>query len=337
MGILDFISKQFIDVIQWTADEPGVLASRFPMSGMEIQNGAQLVVRETQKAAFFNEGKIADIFGPGTYTLNTQTLPVLTYLKNWDKFFESPFKSDVYFFDTKDQIDRKWGTTQPLTVRDKEYGPIRLRAFGNYSYAIGDVEVFWSRLVGTAESSTSEMIEGQLRGVILTAIATTLGQSSVAFIDMAANQEAFSQKLAEAIGPALRAYGIDVKSFYVQSLSLPDELQRVLDKVSSMNMLGDLNRYVQFQTAESIPIAAENPGGLAGAGAGLGAGLAIGQTMAQGFGHAAAPAAPAQAAPSQPAEDPIQLLEKLGGLLAKGILTQQEFDAKKAELLSRIK
>ena len=136
MGILDFISKQFIDVIQWTADEPGVLASRFPMSGMEIQNGAQLVVRETQKAAFFNEGKIADIFGPGTYTLTTQTLPVLTYLKNWDKFFESPFKSDVYFFDTKDQIDRKWGTTQPLTVRDKEYGPIRLRAFGNYSYAM---------------------------------------------------------------------------------------------------------------------------------------------------------------------------------------------------------
>jgi len=337
MGILDFISKQFIDVIQWTADEPGVLASRFPMSGMEIQNGAQLVVRETQKAAFFNEGKIADIFGPGTYTLNTQTLPVLTYLKNWDKFFESPFKSDVYFFDTKDQIDRKWGTTQPLTVRDKEYGPIRLRAFGNYSYAIGDVEVFWSRLVGTAESSTSEMIEGQLRGVILTAIATTLGQSSVAFIDMAANQEAFSQKLAEAIGPALRAYGIDVKSFYVQSLSLPDELQRVLDKVSSMNMLGDLNRYVQFQTAESIPIAAENPGGLAGAGAGLGAGLAIGQTMAQGFGNAAAPAPQAQATPAQPAEDPIQLLEKLGGLLAKGILTQQEFDAKKAELLSRIK
>lgn len=337
MGILDFISKQFIDVIQWTADEPGVLASRFPMSGMEIQNGAQLVVRETQKAAFFNEGKIADIFGPGTYTLTTQTLPVLTYLKNWDKFFESPFKSDVYFFDTKDQIDRKWGTTQPLTVRDKEYGPIRLRAFGNYSYAIGDVEMFWSRLVGTAERSTSEMIEGQLRGVILTAIATTLGQSSVAFIDMAANQDAFSQKLAEAIGPALQAYGIDVKSFYVQSLSLPDELQRVLDKVSSMNMLGDLNRYVQFQTAESIPIAAENPGGLAGAGAGLGAGLAIGQTMAQGFGNATAPAAQAQVAPAQPVEDPIQLLEKLGGLLAKGILTQREFDAKKAELLSRIK
>ncbi|TIW61158.1 MAG: hypothetical protein E5V60_24545, partial [Mesorhizobium sp.] len=263
MGILDFISKQFIDVIQWTADEPGVLASRFPMSGMEIQNGAQLVVRETQKAAFFNEGKIADIFGPGTYTLNTQTLPVLTYLKNWDKFFESPFKSDVYFFDTKDQIDRKWGTTQPLTVRDKEYGPIRLRAFGNYAYAIGDVGVFWSRLVGTAERSTSEMIEGQLRGAILTAIASKLGQSNIAFIDMAANQETFSQQLAEAIGPALQAYGIDVKSFYVQSLSLPEELQRVLDKVSSMNMLGDLNRYAQFQTAESIPIAAENPGGLA--------------------------------------------------------------------------
>ncbi|MDZ5449688.1 SPFH domain-containing protein [Labrys sp. ZIDIC5] len=338
MGILDFISKQFIDVIQWTAEEPGLLAYRFPMSGMEIQNGAQLVVRETQKAAFFNEGKIADIFGPGTYTLTTQTLPVLTYLKNWDKFFESPFKSDVYFFDTKDQIDRKWGTTQPLTIRDKEYGPIRIRAFGNYSYAIGDVGAFWSRLVGTAERCTSEMIEGQLRGAVLTAIASTLGQSNVAFIDMAANQEAFSQKLAEAIRPALRDYGIDIKSFYVQSLSLPEELQRILDKASSMNMLGDLNRYAQFQTAESIPLAAENPGGLAGAGAGLGAGMAIGQAMAQGFANAAPAQAPsAPAAPAQPAEDPIQLLEKLGGLLAKGILTQQEFDAKKAELLSRIK
>ena len=335
MGILDFISKQFVDVIQWTADEPGILAFRFPMSGMEIQNGGQLVVRETQKAAFFNEGKIADIFEPGTYTLNTQTLPVLTYLRNWDKFFQSPFKSDVYFFDTKDQVDRKWGTAQPLTIRDKEYGPIRIRAFGNYSYAIGDIEAFWSRLVGTAERCTSEMIEGQLRGIILTAIATTLGQSSVGFIDMAANQEAFSRQLADAIGPALRAYGIEVKSFYVQSLSLPEELQRVLDKVSSMNMLGDLNRYAQFQTAESIPIAAENPGGLAGAGAGLGAGMAIGQAMAQGLGNPAAPTS--QAAPAQPAEDPIQLLEKLGGLLAKGILTQQEFDTKKAALLSRIK
>ena len=337
MGILDFISKQFIDVIQWTADEPGVLAYRFPMSGMEIQNGAQLVVRETQKAAFFNEGKIADIFGPGTYTLNTQTLPVLTYLKNWDKLFESPFKSDVYFFDTKDQIDRKWGTTQPLTIRDKEYGPIRIRAFGNYSYAVGDVEEFWSRLVGTAERSTSEAIEGQLRGIILTAIGATLGQSNIAFVDMAANQEAFSQKLAEAIAPALGNYGIDIKNFYVQSLSLPEELQRVLDKVSSMNMLGDLNRYAQFQTAESIPLAAENPGGLAGAGAGLGAGLAIGQAMTQGLANAATTAPQVQPVAAQPAEDPIQLLEKLGGLLAKGILTQQEFDTKKAELLSRIK
>lgn len=337
MGILDFISKQFIDIIQWTAEEPGLLAYRFPMADMEIQNGAQLVVRETQKAAFFNEGKIADIFGPGTYTLNTQTLPVLTYLKNWDKLFESPFKSDVYFFDTKDQIDRKWGTTQPLTIRDKDYGPIRIRAFGNYSYAVGDVGAFWSRLVGTAERCTSEMIEGQLRGAVLTAIATTLGQSNIAFLDMAANQEAFSQKLSEAIRPTLRDYGIDVKSFYVQSLSLPEELQRILDKASSMNMLGDLNRYTQFQTAESIPLAAENPGGLAGTGASLGAGLAIGQAMAQGFAHPAPAQAPTAAAPAQPAEDPIALLEKLSGLLAKGILTQQEFDAKKAELLSRIK
>jgi membrane protease subunit (stomatin/prohibitin family) len=337
MSLFNFISKQFIDVIQWTAEEPGILAYRYPMQDMEIQNGAQLVVRDTQMAAFLNEGKVADIFGPGTHTLNTQTLPVLTYLQNWDKFFESPFKSDVYFFNMREQTDQKWGTTQPITVRDKEFGPLRIRAFGSYSYAVSDLALFWGKLVGTAESYSVEDASGQLRAAILTSLSTFLANSGIPFIDMAANQEEFSRRLQEAAAPALASYGLAIKTFYVQSLSLPEELERYLDKVSAMRMVGDLQKYAHFQSADAITTAAENPGGVAGAGAGLGAGLAIGQAMMQNLGNSGAPAQATVPQPAPPAEDPIALLERLGALVEKGVLTKEEFAAKKAELLARIR
>ncbi len=330
MGIMSFFSKQFIDVIQWTETEPGTLAYRYPMQDQEIQNGAQLVVREAQKAVFFNEGKFADKFDAGTYTLTTQTLPILTYIKNWDKFFESPFKSDVYYFTMREQLDQKWGTTQPITIRDKEFGVIRIRAFGNYSYVIDDIETFWKKLCGTAEKYTIAEVEGQLRSAILTSLATFLGKSDVAFLDMAANQEAFSKQLKEAVAPALKEYGLALKSFFVNSLSLPEELEKHLDRVSSMRIVGDLQKYAQFQTADSISKAAENPGGVAGAGAGIGAGMAMGQMMMNNMGMNASSGGVTQ-------EDPLQTLEKLGDLLKKGIITQQEFDNKKTELLGRIK
>lgn len=330
MGIMSFFSKQFVDVIQWTETEPGVLAYRYPMQDQEIQNGAQLVVREAQKAVFFNEGKFADKFDSGTYTLTTQTLPILTYIKNWDKFFESPFKSDVYYFTMREQLDQKWGTTQPITIRDKEFGVIRIRAFGNYSYVIDDIETFWKKLCGTAEKYTIAEVEGQLRSAILTSLATFLGKSDVAFLDMAANQEAFSKQLKEAVAPALTEYGLALKSFFVNSLSLPEELEKHLDRVSSMRIVGDLQKYAQFQTADSISIAAENPGGVAGAGAGIGAGMAMGQMMMNNMGTNVISGGVTQ-------EDPLQTLEKLGDLLKKGIITQQEFDNKKTELLGKIK
>jgi len=348
MSLMSFISKQFVDVIQWTDDEPDLLAYRYPMEDKEIQNGAQLVVRATQQVLFLNEGKVADKFTAGTYTLNTQTLPVLTYLKNWDKFFESPFKSDVYYFSLREQVDQKWGTTQPIALRDKEFGALRIRAFGNYSYKISDIELFWTKLCGTAEQYSVNDIEGQLRAVVLTALASFLGKSEVAFIDMAGNQDVFSQKLQEAVAPALKEYGLQLQSFYLQSLSLPEELQAHLDKASSMRIVGDLQKYTQFQAADSLQTAAANPGGLAGAGVGMGAGLAMGQMMGQtlGQGNASAsasasvsagttPANPATQAPAT--EDPLQVIEKLGNLLQKGLLTQKEFDQKKAELLNRIK
>ncbi len=336
MGLMNFISKQFIDVIQWTEEESGVLAYRYPMADMEIQNGGQLIVREAQQAAFFNEGKFADKFSAGTFTLTTQNLPILTNLKNWDKFFESPFKSDVYFFSMREQIDQKWGTTQPITIRDKEYGPLRIRAFGNYSYKIADIENFWLKLCGTSEKYTVADVEGQLRAAVLTALATCLGGAEVPFIDMAANQGLLSEKLKEAVAPALADYGLELRNFYLQSLSLPEELEKHLDRATSMRMVGNLQQYGQFQTADAIGVAAENSGGVAGAGAGLGAGLAMGQMMMQnlGTGNASAPAAAAPVALS--ADDAIATLEKLGALVTKGILTQAEFDAKKAEILSKI-
>ncbi|OYY94566.1 MAG: hypothetical protein B7Y41_06995 [Hydrogenophilales bacterium 28-61-23] len=338
MGLFDFVAKQFVDVIQWTEDEAGVLAWRYPMAGMEIQNGAQLVVRETQAAVFIDEGRVstqfADRFDAGTYTLDTNTLPVLTYLKNWDKFFESPFKSDVYFFSLREQIDRKWGSTQPITVRDKEFGPLRIRAFGSYSYRIADLEPFWRKLSGTAERYTVDDLDGQLRAIVLTALGSYLGGSDVAFVDMAANQAEFSARLKEAVAPAFREYGLELASFFLQSLSLPEELEKHLDRAAAQRMVGDLGQYTRFQTADALPIAAENPGGIAGIGAGMGAGLAMAQAMTPNLAQAAPGAATAQ---PQAAEDALALIEKLGDLLAKGLLTQAEFDAKKAELLARIR
>lgn len=325
MSLMSFISKQFVDVIQWNEDGPGVLAWCYPMADREIRNGAALTVRETQNALFVNEGKVADLFGPGLYKLTTHTLPVTTYLQNWDKLFESPFKSDVFFFSLRDQIDQRWGTPQPITIRDREFGALRIRANGTYSYRIANPGLFWTRLSGTTPQYTVQDAEGQLRAAILTAMAACLGGSSVAFLDMAANQETFSATLHDAVAPVFTAYGLDLTSFYLQSLSLPEEVQERLDRASGMRIVGDLKRYTQFEAAESLPVAAANPGGVAGAGAGLGAGLA----MAQAIGGAAA-------APASPAADPLELIERLGGLLQKGILTQAEFDAKKAELLRQI-
>lgn len=331
MTLFSFIGKQFIDILQWTEEGSGVLAWRYPMQDMEIQNGGVLVVRETQRALFVNEGKVADLFGPGTYKLTTNTLPVLTYLQNWDKFFESPFKSDVFFFSTREQIDQRWGTPQPITVRDKEFGPLRIRANGVYSYKLVDPAAFWTKLSGTVPEYTVADAAGQLRAAILTTMAATLGGSDTAFVDMAAQQDALSARLKTAIAPAFLQYGLELTNFYLQSLSLPEEVQERLDRASSMRIVGDLRQYTQFEAAESLREAAVNPGGVAGAGAGLGAGLAMAQAMTGALAPGATQPTPA------PVSDPLATIERLSQLLAKGVLTQAEFDAKKAELLAQIR
>jgi membrane protease subunit (stomatin/prohibitin family) len=330
MALMDFIKKQFIDILQWTEDGDGTLAWRFPMQEMEIQNGASLTVRDSQVALFVNEGAVADVFGAGLYRLNTQTLPVLTYLKNWDKLFESPFKSDLYFFSTRRQLDQKWGTPNPITIRDKDFGVIRLRAFGIYAYHLSDAKTFYQKISGTRAAYGREELEGQLRNTLVAGLSDLFAESSVPFIDMAANQDEFGQAMQAKATPLFAEFGLTLDTLVVQNLSLPEELQKILDQKIGMNIIGDMGRYTQYQVANAIPEAAKNEGGLAGMGVGMGAGLGFGQVMGQAMTGAIQPAA------SISADEVVATLEKLHGLVAKGILSQAEFDAKKAELLQKL-
>ncbi len=329
MALGDFIRKQFIDIIQYTEDKDGMLAYRFPMQDFEIQYGAQLTVRESQAALFINEGRIADQFGPGQYKLTTHTLPVLTYLANWDKLFESPFKSDVYFFSTRLQINRQWGTSNPITIRDKEFGAVRLRAFGIYSYRIADPTRFHKTISGTRPAYTVDDLDEQLRATIVSSITDIVAESGIPFLDLAANQNEFGARLKSKLGTMFNGYGLSLDTVQIQNISLPEDLQKFLDQRIGMDVLGDMRRLTQYQTAQSIPIAAGNEGGAAGIGASLGAGLSMGQSMADAMKQAGT-------APAVTAAEVTSLLEKLHDLLTKGVLTQEEFDTKKAELLKRI-
>jgi membrane protease subunit (stomatin/prohibitin family) len=333
MSLGSFIKKQFIDILQWNEDTDGVLAWRYPMQDFEIQYGGSLTVRESQVAVFVNEGKIADVFGPGMHKLTTQTLPVLTYLKNWDKLFESPFKSDVYFFSTRLQTGRKWGTPQAITLRDTDFGMVRLRAFGMFSYAIADAKKFFTSISGTRAAYTRDDLEEQLRGILVSTMATSLGASTKPFLDMAANQTLMANEVKAPIAAAFDKYGLALDLFNVQSINLPEDLQEALDKRIAMGMAGDLNKFTQYQVATAIPLAAQNEGGVAGVGAGISAGVVLGQTMAQGLAAAVHPAA---AAPAPPTADPEARLGQLKSLLDKGLISAADFESAKTEVLKKL-
>lgn len=364
MGLFDFVKKQFIDVLQWNEDTEGVLSWRYPMADFEIQNGATLTVRESQLAMFVNEGQVADVFGPGNYKLTTNTLPVLTNLKNWDKLFQSPFKSDVYFFSTRIQTGRRWGTPQPITIRDKDFDAIRIRAFGMFSYRVADPRKFFTELAGTREMYTRDDVEAQLQGIMLASMANSLGASNIPFLDMAANQALMAQQVKGDLAVAFERYGLLLDEFNVGTVSLPEELQKALDARIGAGMKGSLSAdklagYTRFQTAEAIPLAAQNEGGLAGIGAGLSTGVVMGQAMAQGLGLGAGAAgtgaipgavvpqptgaAPEHAAVPQPApaaapatESPEARLAQLKGLLDKGLISQADYDDAKAKVLQKL-
>ncbi|UOP05520.2 SPFH domain-containing protein [Conchiformibius kuhniae] len=335
--MFDFIRKQFIDVIQWENPDEHTLMWRFPVADQEIQNGASLTVREAQAALFVDEGRAADVFAPGRHTLTTQTLPVLTNLKNWDKFFQSPFKSDVYFFNTRQQLGRRWGTAQPVTVRDAEFGVVQLRAFGMFAYRISDPAAFFKEVTGVAASYTGEQLEAQLKNIAMTQLAAVFGTSGISFLDMAANQVLLSQTLHERLRPEFAKLGVALESFTVESVTLPEAVQKALDSRMSMGIVGDLGKYTQFQTAQAIPLAAQNEGGIAGIGAGLGVGAGIGQAMAGAMAGMMQPAAaPQSAAPAEPAADPQAKLAKLKALLDDGLISQQDYDHAKNEVLKQL-
>lgn len=289
MGLMDFVKKQFIDVIQWTEDSDDVLAWRFPTADKEIQQGAQLIVRETQAAVFVHDGIAADLFGPGRHLIRTQNIPLLTDLRHWDKLFESPFKSEVYFFSTRLRINQTWGTGHPLTIRDAEFGAVQVRAYGIYSYRVSAPRVFLQRLSGTRESYLVGDLEGQLRGTLVATLTDHFAESRVPFLDMAANQVELAAAVRERARPLLADLGLSLETFQIENISLPDELQKRLEERIGMGIVGNLGPYTQFQVARSIPLAATAEGGAAGAGVGVGAGIAMGQAMAQATGPAGAP------------------------------------------------
>lgn len=346
MAFIDFIKKQFIDVIEWVEEDDGTLVWRYPIADREIQYGSVLTVRESQMAVFVNEGKVADVFSPGVYRLNTQTLPVLTNLKNWDKLFQSPFKSDVYFFSTRQQLDRRWGTTQPVSIRDKDFGAVRLRAFGNYAYRVVNPKLFHTEISGTRDRYTTNDLDGHMRALVLQYISDVVATAGISFLDLSANQVEFARRLREAMSPVFMRIGIELEAVTVQNVSLPEELQKVFDQRIGMGMVGqDMRQFIQYQTAQAIPKMAEVAAGggsnLASDALGVGAGVALGQVLAQNLvnelkGGSTTAIGASVASPLINPDEIVALLEKIGDLRARGILTDEEFAAKKAELLAKL-
>ena len=284
MGLLDKLLGEFIDVIEWTDESPDTLVFRFPTYNKEIQMGSSLVVRETQKALFVYKGEIADLYGPGHYKLSTDNMPVMTTLQHWTHGFNTPFKSDIYFFNTRQYTDIKWGTPNPITLRDPEFGAVRIRAFGNYTMRVSDPVKMMKEISGTEQLYTLERIEGQLRASIVSRFTDFIAESKVPFLDYAANLNEFSQALNPVMQPVFESFGLALEQFYVINVSLPPEVEKVLDQRAGMAVVGgDMDKFTKFQIANAIPEAASGGGdgsGMAGAGVGAGIGMAMGNAIA---------------------------------------------------------
>jgi membrane protease subunit (stomatin/prohibitin family) len=281
MGIWDKVRGEFIDIVQWIDDTNDTIVYRFERYNNQIKYGAQLTVREGQSAVFVNEGKIADCFQPGMYSLETKNLPVLSTLQGWKYGFNSPFMAEVYFCSMRQFTDLKWGTMNPIMMRDAEFGPVRLRAFGTYVMKVSDPQVLIRQIVGTDGRFTVEEIVNQLRNLIVSRFAEIAGQSKIPVLDMAANYGELSEFLTKRIGPEFQSYGLELTKLLVENISLPPAVEEALDKRTSMGVVGNLAAYTQFNIANSIPDAAKNPGGLAAAGAGIGMGMAMAAPIGQ--------------------------------------------------------
>jgi membrane protease subunit (stomatin/prohibitin family) len=332
--VFSFLKGQFIDVIEWLDDSRDTMVWRFERYGNNIMMGAKLTVREGQAAVFIHEGQLADVFGPGLYELQTNNMPIMTALQHWSHGFNSPFKSEVYFVSTRRFPGLKWGTQNPIMLRDPEFGPVRLRAFGTYTIKVADPGKFMTEIVGTDGDFTQDKIAGQIRNIVVQKVSRVLAASGIPALDMAANTHELSRIIQQGIDPTLDEYGLDMPEFYIENISLPPEVEKVLDQRTSMGIVGDLNRYTQFSVAQAMQAAAGAPGDNAMAtGLGLGAGMGMAQAMASALSGTNAAAAPPPP-PPPPAEPQWHLAEQgqtlgpfgmaqLRSMAAQGRLTRE--------------
>ena len=280
MGLLDILRSQTIDVIEWTDSSANTLVHKYDMNGKEIMMGAQLTVRESQVAIFVNEGQIADVFTPGRYELETANMPIMTALKAWSYGFKSPFKADVYFINMKQFLNLKWGTANPVMMRDADFGMIRLRAFGVYSFRVKEPVTFLKEVFGTAALFTTEGVEGHVKRTLVSGLSDAIAESKIPALDLAANYEELGQYALNAMNPKMEPLGLELCSFVIENISLPEAVEKSMDSRTSMGVLGDMNRYTQYQAAEAMREAASNPGNSA---ASMGMGMGAGAAMAQMF------------------------------------------------------
>lgn len=332
MGLFDFIKNEFIEVIDWVDDAPDTVLYKFPDKGNKIMNGAQLTVRESQVAVLMNEGEFGDVYIPGRHELTTSNMPITTTLKSWKYLFNSPFKVDVYFVNTKQFTNLKWGTSNPVIVRDSEFGQVRLRSFGSYTMRVTDPKKFIKEFAGTHPWVRVESISEQLRNIISSKLAEGLAEAKISVLDLAANFTEIGEKLKPLFQKEFDIWGIELGQFYIENVSVPEEVEKMLDKTTQLNMLNNkLNQFNQMQGGIALEQLANNPGA-AGMG-GIGAGVVLTNLLQQ------------QQQPNAgntPAADPndkqklMDILKQLGELKAQGILTEEEFNQKKAEILGKL-
>lgn len=343
MGLLDWGKAQFIEIIEWLDDSNDILAWRFPVRNQEIKNGAKLVCRESQEATFVHEGQFADTFTPGTHTLSTKNLPILADLQGWKYGFESPFKSEVYFTNTRLYNDLGWGTPNPIMMRDTDFGMLRIRAFGIYSIRVKDSKKFLKELVGTNGVYTKDDITEQLRKSLISKFTDALGEAKIPALDLAAKYDELSDLLRQKMDPEFQTMGLECSKLFIENISLPEEVEAMMDKRTQLGMMAPvMGAYTQMQMADSIPLAAQNPGGLSGMGMGLGLGVGMGNMMGQQMGGAMGqmaqvpfPAGSAPAAAQPPAKSLKEELTDLKDLFDSQLISQQEFDTQRAAILKK--
>jgi len=312
MGILDFITGEFIDVIHWTDDTNDTLVWRFQREGHEIKYGAKLTVREGQAAVLIHEGQLADVFSPGLYMLETNNMPILTTLQHWDHGFESPFKTEVYFINTTRFQNLKWGTKNPVIVRDPEFGPLRIRAYGTYEVKVSDPALFLSEIVGTDGEFTMDEISYAIRNIIVSRFSTAVAASGIPILDMAANTSDLGKLLATRIASEIAEFGLELPNLYIENISMPPAVEAALDKRTSIGLVGDLNSYTQYSAAEAMSDAAKNPNGGMGAGLGMGMGIAMANAGPWGARPTVAQSPAAQMPPPPPAVERVWHIAEAG-------------------------